>query len=76
MVKKRKRATPLMLLWSKREQARFSVATEQAVGLVAELRQLVAELRQLGEQKGGRGRRPKAAGPSAVDNGIPVRPIL
>ncbi len=45
MAKRRKQPVPIMLLWSKREQARFSEAVEKLVGQVGDLEILLSKPR-------------------------------
>jgi hypothetical protein len=46
MAKRRKRCVPIMLLWSKAEQRRFSDAVERLIALVNDLAYLLEEHRR------------------------------
>jgi hypothetical protein len=68
--RKRKRPTPIALLWTRRDQLRFTDAVERLVGLVGDLTIVVKELKteRLAAQ-------PKRRRPPRVGNGATTEEV-
>lgn len=72
--RKRKRPTPIALLWTRRDQLRFTDAVERLVGLVGDLTVIVRQLQAEHEARPRRRQREPVIVAGEVAGGGPERP--
>lgn len=78
MAKRKRKTTPLLLFWSKKEQTRFIDAVERLVALVGDAEVLARELKAEREvrkhSRGKKAAKPAGGLPDTTTNGTPMFP--